>query len=102
MSAGLRKNVSFGHFTFLHISHPNGQIFTFQVSCGQLVVVSIILKGFSESQKKLKVFLIADLRKNVTFGHITFLHISHPNGQIFTFQVSCGQLVVVSIILKGF
>ena len=50
MTADLRKNVSFGHFTVLHISHPNGQIFTFQVSCGQLVVVSIILKGFSESR----------------------------------------------------
>ena len=71
----------FGHFTFFHISLPNEQIFTFQMSCGQL----------------------ADLpKKKQTLGYITFLHISHPNGQIFTFQESCGQLVVVSIILKDF
>ena len=72
------------------------------MSCGQLVIVSIILKGFSESRKKLKFFMTADLRKNVSFRHFTFLHISHPNGHILTFQMSHGQLVVGSIILKGF
>ena len=51
MTADLRKIVIFGHFTVLHISHPNELIFTFQVSCGQLVVIFIILKAFSESRK---------------------------------------------------
>ena len=102
MTADLRKIVIFGHFTFLHISHPNEQIFTFQVSWGQLVVLFIIFKGFPESGKKLKIFMTADLRKIVIFGHFTFLHISHPNEQIFTFQVSWGQLVVLFSIFKGF
>ena len=60
------------------------------------------LKRLFRKSKILKVYMIADLRKNVTFGHFTFLHISHPNGQIFTFQVSCGKLVVLFMILKGF
>ena len=51
MTADLRRNVNFGHFTVLHISHPNEQIFTFQVSCGHLVVIFIILKDFQESRK---------------------------------------------------
>ena len=51
MTADLRKIVIFGHFTFLHISHPNEQLFTFQVSWGQLVVLFIIFKGFPESRK---------------------------------------------------
>ena len=46
MTAALRKNIVFWYFTFLYISHPNEQIITFQVSCGQLVVVFIILQGF--------------------------------------------------------
>ena len=156
MTADLWKNVIFGHFTVLHISHSNGQILTFQVSWGQLVVIFIILKGFPENEKfwrfscgpakkcrfwafhifayfspkwtnihissvlwsigdsfhhfksffrkskKLKFFMTADLWKNVIFGHFTVLHISHSNGQILTFQVSWGQLVVIFIILKGF
>ena len=213
MTADLRKNVNFGHFTVLHISQPNEQIFTFQVSSGHLVVIFMILKDFPESpkiwrfswprtceklsflgisqfsnfspkwanihissvlwstggdfhhfkslfrkskelkffmnenlrkkcqfwafysfayfsnkwanihissvqwssggdfhhfkrlsrkSKNLKIFMTADLRKIVIFGHFTVLHISHPNEQIFTFQVSCGQLVVIFIILKAF
>ena len=157
MTADLRKNVNFGHFTVLHIPQTNEQIFTFQVSSGQLVVIFIILKAFSESRKNwsfhdrgpakkcqfwafhsfaysstkwanihissvqwssggefhhfkrlsrksknLKIFQTADLRKIVIYGHFTVLHISHPNEQIFTFQVSCGQLVVIFIILKAF
>ena len=63
----------------------------------------MILRGFPESQKKkkkknMKIF-IADLRKIVIFKHFTFLHISHPNEQIFTFQVSCGQVVLIFIII---
>ena len=50
MTADLRKNVTFWPFIFLHISYQNEQIFTLQVSCGQLVVVFIILKRFSESR----------------------------------------------------
>ena len=157
MTADLRRNVNFGHFTVLHVSHPNEQIFTFQVSCGHLVVIFIILKDFPESRKnwrfswprtcekshfwafhifayfspkwaniyissvlwstggdfhhfkslsrkskKLKFFMTADLWRNVNFGHFTVLHISHPNEQTFTFQVSCGHLVVIFIILKDF
>ena len=107
MTADLRKNVNFGHFTVLHISQPNEQIFTFQVSSGHLVVNFIILNlrkivRLSRKSKNLKIFMTADLRKIVIFGHFTVLHISHPNEQIFTFQVSCGQLVVIFIILKAF
>ena len=51
MTADLRKNVNLGHFTVLHISQPNEQIFTFQVFSGHLVVIFIILKAFSESRK---------------------------------------------------
>ena len=82
MTADLRIIVFLGHFTCLHISHPNEKILTFQVSCGQLVVAFIILEGFLES-KKIEVF-------HVIFGQFTFSHISHKSGQIFTFQVSCG------------
>ena len=63
MTADLRNMIIFGHFTCLHISHPHKLIFTFQVSCGQLVVLFIILKGFPESRKKMKFFMTADLRK---------------------------------------
>ena len=37
----------------------------------------------------LKFFMTCE--KNVILGHFTFSLISHPNEQIFTFQVSCGQ-----------
>ena len=102
MNENLRKNVNSGHFTVLHISHPNEQIFTFQVSSAHLVAIFIILKAFFRKSKKLKFFMTADLRKNVNFGHFTVLHISQPNEQIFTFQVSSGHLVVIFIILKDF
>ena len=102
MTADLRQIVIFGHFTFLHISHPNQQICTFQGSCSQLVVIFIILKGFPESRKIWRFSWPRTCEKNVIFGHFTFLHISHPNQQICTFQGSCGQLVVVFIIFKGF
>ena len=102
MTADLRKIVIFGHFTVLHISHPNEQIFTFQVSCGQLVVIFIILKAFSESRKNWSFPWPWTCEKNVNFGHFTVLHISQPNEQIFTFQVSSGHLVVIFIILKDF
>ena len=68
----LREKCHFGHFTNLHISHPNGQIFTFQVSWGQLVVVFISFKGkslkLSRKSKKLKFFMTTDLRENCHFG----------------------------------
>ena len=67
MTADLRQIVIFRHFTFLHISHPNQQICTFQGSCGQLVVIFIILKGFQESRKKLKIFMTANLREKCHF-----------------------------------
>ena len=56
-------------------------------------------KRLFEESKKLKIFMTADLRQIVIFGHFTNLHIFHPNEQIFTFQVSCSQLVVI---LKDF
>ena len=59
-------------------------------------------KRLSRKSKNLKIFMTADLQKNVNFGHFTVLHISHPNEQIFTFQVSSGHLVVIFIILKDF
>ena len=96
------KNVIFGHFTFLHISHPNQQICKFQGSCVQLVVVFIIFKGFPENQKIWRFSCPRTCEKNVIFGHFTFLHISHPNQQLCTFQGSCCQLVVIFIILNGF
>ena len=129
-------------------------ILTFQVFCGQHVVIFIILKGFPESRKNWRfpwprrmlflgnspfyIFLIQMSKylpfkcpvvnwwwcssvykafqkvekkwklsdrgpaEKWHFWQFTFLHISHPNDQIFIFQVSCGQLVVVFIILKGF
>ena len=51
MTADLHENYHFGHFTNLHISHPNEQILTFQVWCGQLLLLFIIFKDFSESRK---------------------------------------------------
>ena len=98
----LREKCHFGHFTNLHISHQNGQIFTFQVSWGQLVVVFISFKDFPESRKNWSFSWPRTCERIVILGHFTFSLISHPNEQIFTFQVSCGQLVVVFIILKGF
>ena len=59
-------------------------------------------KRLSRKWKILKIFMTADLRKIVVFGHFTSSHIFHPNEQIFTFQVSCGQLMIVFIILKAF
>ena len=50
MSADLQKMSFLG---ISHISHPNEQMFTFQVSCGQLGMVFVILKGFSDSQRNL-------------------------------------------------
>ena len=79
-----------------------GQIFTFQVSWGQLVVVFISFKDFPESRKNWSFSWPRTCERIVILGHFTFSLISHPNEQIFTFQVSCGQLVVVFIILKGF
>ena len=96
------ENVIFGHFTFLHFSHTNQQICTLQGSCGQLVAIFIIFKGFPENRKFWRFSWPRTCEKNVIFGHFTFLHISHPNQQICTFQGSCCQLVVVFIIFKGF
>ena len=50
MALALREKCHFGLFTNLHISHPYGQIYIFQVSCGQLVVVFISFKDFPESK----------------------------------------------------
>ena len=97
----LREKCHFGHFTNLHISHPNGQIFIFQVSCDQVVVIFISFKDFPESKKNCSFSLTRTCEIVVILGHFTFSLISHPNEQIFTFQVSCGQLVVVFIILRG-
>ena len=103
MTADLQKNVNFGHFTVLHISHPNEQIFTFQVSVQWSSGGDFHqFKRLSRKSKNLKIFMTADLQKNVNFGHFTVLHISHPNEQIFTFQVSSGHLVVIFISLKDF
>ena len=52
MTPALRKKCHLGHFTNLHISHPAEQIFTFQVWCGQLLLLFIIFKDFPESRKK--------------------------------------------------
>ena len=75
MTAALRKKMS-----FLGISHFRifmTQMSKFDVSCDELVMVFIILKCFAESKKKkLKFLMTAALRKNVNFGHFTFLHIS--------------------------
>ena len=67
----LRQIVIFGHFTFLHISHPNQQICTSQESCGQLVVAFIIFKGFPESRK------IWRFSWPRTCNKLSFLGISH-------------------------
>ena len=155
MTADLRQIVIFGHFTNLHIFHPNEQIFTFQVhSFGDFheferlfgkskklhfsspkwayIYISSVLwstdggfhhfKRLFEESKKLKIltveneqiciyisklwfssiwkFLSKKLKIDgqiVIFGHFTNLHIFQPNEQIFTFQVSCSQLVVIFI-----
>ena len=54
--------------------------------------------------KKLKIFMTTALCKNYHFEGFTFLHtsISKPNEQIFTFQVSCGQLRWFSSFSKAF
>ena len=59
-------------------------------------------KRLSRKSKNLKLFMTADLQKNVNFGHFTVLHISQPNEQIFTFQVSSGHVVAIFIILEDF
>ena len=102
MTADLRENCRFGAF----------QIFTYFSPKWAKIYFSCVLwltggcfhhfKRLFGKLKKLKIFLTPSLREKCHFGHFTNLHISHPNGQIFTFQVSCGQLVVVFIILKGF
>ena len=66
------------------------------------MVVLIFFKGFPESRKIWRFSWPRTCEKNVIFGHFTYLHFSHPNQQICAFQGSCGQLVVVSIIFKGF
>ena len=59
-------------------------------------------KRLFAKSKKLKIFLTQALHEKCHFGDFTHLHISHPNGQIFTFQVSCSQLVVVFMSFKDF
>ena len=103
MTADLRKIVNFGHFTFSHISHPNEKIFIFQVSCGQLVVIFIILKAFSESRKNWSFIWLRTCEKKSILGISQFwIFLIPANEQMFTFQVSCGHLVVIFIILKDF
>ena len=98
MTAALQK---FGHFSISHIPHPNEQRFPFQVSCGQLVVVFIILKGFPDSQKD-EDFHDRGPAKNCHFWAFHMFAYFSPKWELLTFQVSCGQLVVVFIIIKGF
>ena len=75
LTPSLREKCHFGHFTNLHISHPNGQIFTFQVSCGQLVVVFINFKDFPESQKKIELFHDRGPARKLSFWGISHFHL---------------------------
>ena len=63
-NCGPAKNVIFGHFTCLHISHPNERIFT---------VVVIILNGFLDC-RKIEVFMTAALRRNTIFFFFCIWH----------------------------
>ena len=63
-----RKMSFLGISHFLHISHPNQQICTFQGSCGQQVVIFIIFKGFPESLKIWRLSWPRTCEKNVIFG----------------------------------
>ena len=96
-----RKSVNFANFKFVHISYPNGQILHFKCPVVNWWWFSSFWKIFQKAEK-IEDFHDRGPIEKVNFANFTFLHIRHPNGQIFTFKVSCGQLVVVFIILEGF
>ena len=72
MTADHSKKPIFDTFPILHISHPNVWIFTFSLSSGHLVMIFIILEGFSESQKNWSFRPPWPCRKMVSFAIFTF------------------------------
>ena len=97
MTADLRENCHFGAFhIFTYFSPKWTNIYFSSVLWSTGGCFHHFKRLFGEL-KKLKIFPIPCLREKCHFGHFTNLHISHPNGQIFIFQVSCGQLVVIFI-----
>ena len=68
MTADLRKIAIFINFGFLHILPANEWLFTFQLSWCQVVMFSLIFKGFLENQKKFKISLTAYMRKIAIFA----------------------------------
>ena len=74
-----RKSQFFPTFSIMHISHQNEWIFTFELSCGHLVMIFIILEGSPESRKNWSFRPPQPSRKSVSFANLKFLHISPPN-----------------------
>ena len=72
MTAELSKKPIIATLPILHISHPNAWIFTFDLSCGHLVMLFIILEGFPESRKKWSFQPPRPCRKMVNFAVFTF------------------------------
>ena len=102
MTADLREKCHFWAFHKLAYFSPKWTNIYISSVLGSTMVVFINLKGFLKSRKNWRFSWPRTCEKNVIFGHFTNLHISHPKEQIFTFQVSWGQLMVVFINLKGF
>ena len=65
-------------------------------------MIFIIFKGFPESQKNWSFQWPKTCRKSKYFATFQILHLSNPNEWIFTFELSCGHLVMTIIILEGF
>ena len=74
MTADLSKWPIFATLQFLHISYPNEWILTFELSCGNLVMMFIILEGFPESRKNLSYRPSRPCQKRFSFAYFTFLH----------------------------
>ena len=78
-----QKSQFFATFPILLIFHPNGWMFTFELSCGHLVMIFIILEGFPEIPKNWRFRPPRPCWKMVNFAILTSLHISPPNQKNF-------------------
>ena len=89
MTADLRENCHFWAFhIFTYFSPKWANIYFSSVLWSTGGCFHHFKKLFGEL-KKLKIFPILALREKCHFGHFTNLHISHQNGQIFTFWEIC-------------
>ena len=86
MTADLRENCHFGAFhIFTYFSPKRANIYFSSVLWSTGGCFHHFKRLFGEL-KNLKIFPIPAMHEKCHFGHFTNLHISHPNGQIFTFR----------------